>query len=406
MTRKLHGSIRAATVVVVALLVTLAFTIPAAAVYDPAEDGDVQPDPNNPFPQVCGANVVLALDNSASLDRQNRTDLKNAANQTAAVLANSSAVSGLGIVEFNGKSGTTDDADTVIGITKLQSQSDVQTVQNAIATITAPDTETLTNWEAGLAEASQSANDEDGDVPNEDLNKPADIVILVSDGRPNAYGYNDTTVFDQSGALEAATKAANIVKSEGTRVIGVGFPGSDGNLPPENPFRQITNGSSSVTGAADDQANDYYIVDKSSDLSSVLTMIAEEFDCSVAVEKRNDANGDGTFTDEETAPEPNAPVEYQVEITNTGQISLTIDDYVDDIYGDVTLSQDIVGDVLAPGETRTVTFTGEAPGENGMKVNTFTVDASGSDGFQVSDSDTTTVNSPDLTPSITVDHRR
>jgi len=384
--------------------------LPAAGLYSPGSDGDVDPAPNPGFPQECGVDVLLVLDTSASLSAGNLTDVKNAANSTVDSLSGTDAISSVGVISFYQPISTADAANTEQAMTDVSTPSGVQAVKAAIGSLTLPDAETLTNWEAALLEASQSENDGDGDVPDENLNKPADIVIIVSDGRPNTYGYDDdafpifnnaSTAFNEP--LEAATMAANVVKGEGTKIIGVGFPDALGSTPPAAAFEAITNGSGSVAGSGDVQANDYYLVDDSSELEGVLTGIADQIACGLTVEKLNDANNDSTFSDDETATFPGDAVTYQVEVENTGSIDLTIDSYLDDVYGTPVVTPALVGQTLPAGDSIVVTFTGEAPPENGVKVNTFNVTASDDDGFTLSDEDDTTVRSPDLTPSIVVE---
>ena len=413
--RKLRGVLvsrttaRMGLALLMALVLVVSMTTPAAALYDPDEHGDVTPAENPAFPQQCGADVMLVLDSSGSLSQQNLTNIKTAANNTVDTLESSDAISGVGVISFrqpptaDGSEG----ANTRAPITRLDSSNDVQSVKGAIGNISLQQGEGLTNWEAALLEASKSENDGDGDVANENLNKPADIVILVSDTVPNAYGYpgqvslNDgSTSFNES--TEAATFAANIVNDEGTRVVGVGIPNGTGDEPREEPLRAITNGSDSVAGTPSPQANDYYSLDSSTKLNGTLTQIAEQFDCGVTVEKTNDANRDETFTDDETAPEPGANVTYQVEVTNTGSIDLSIDDYYDDKYGR-PVEQSFVGETLEAGSSMVITFEGEAPPENGVKNNTFNVTLSDAGGVELTDRDNTTVRSPDLTPSISVE---
>jgi len=393
-----------------ALVLVLSMSVPAVALYDPGEDGDVSPDANPAFPQQCGADVMLVLDDSASLSSQNLTDMKTAANNTVETLRSSDAVSGVGVISFSQPitASGSEGADTEVPITRLDSSSDAQTVKNGIGGISLAGSESATNWEAALLEASQSENDGDGDVPNENLNKPADIVIIISDTNPNFYGYPGQTSNDNSSTSfneprEAATFAANVLKNESTRVIGVGIPNATGSPPSVTALEALTNGSNSVTGAADPQANDYYSLDSSGELNATLTDIATQFECGVSVEKLNNANGDESFTDDENATAPGANVTYQVEVTNTGSIDLSLDSYFDDKYGTPTLNDSFVNETLAAGSSTVVTFEGEAPPEGEVKVNTFNVTASDADGVQLTAEDDTTVRSPDLQPSIAVE---
>ena len=53
----------------------------------------------------------------------------------------------------------------------------------------------------------------------------------------------------------------------------------------------------------------------------------------ITVDKTNDADGDGSFNDSETAPASGAPVTFQAIITNTGGTSLTLTDLTDEYPG-------------------------------------------------------------------------
>jgi uncharacterized repeat protein (TIGR01451 family) len=133
----------------------------------------------------------------------------------------------------------------------------------------------------------------------------------------------------------------------------------------------------------------------------------------IAVLKSNDANGDGQFSDSEEAPSGNATVTFQLVITNTGTLQLTIDSIVDDIHGaDGALTTtsaftpacaDLLGTTLAPDASATCYFDGTlALGDNASEVNTVTVTAD-SDLGAVSDQDTSTVTIvPVLTPLVEV----
>lgn len=138
--------------------------------------------------------------------------------------------------------------------------------------------------------------------------------------------------------------------------------------------------------------------------SDTATVVAPDLTPVISVEKLVDANGDGTFSDTESAPSLSATVTYQVTVTNDGPNAVTIDSYSDDIYGMPSLSPALVGETLASGDSVTVTFDGSSPStEDTAKVNTFSVSASDADGDVASDEDPTTVRSPDLFPSIVVE---
>jgi hypothetical protein len=81
----------------------------------------------------------------------------------------------------------------------------------------------------------------------------------------------------------------------------------------------------------------------------------------VQIVKTNDANRDGTFTNKEEAPEPGSAVPFQLVITNTSSVDVTITDLTDafssqtiDLLAD-QCSQ-LAGTTLTAGESVTCTF--------------------------------------------------
>src|SRR5205807_2258588 len=98
----------------------------------------------------------------------------------------------------------------------------------------------------------------------------------------------------------------------------------------------------------------------------------------ISVDKTNDADGDGSFNDSETAPASGAPVIFQAIITNTGGTSLTLTDLTDEYPGvGPTVVCNLIGTTLLPGQSVTCTFTvtGYAPAPGDLKVNLVSVTA-------------------------------
>src|SRR5207245_11550317 len=58
----------------------------------------------------------------------------------------------------------------------------------------------------------------------------------------------------------------------------------------------------------------------------------------ITVDKTNDANGDGTFTDSETAPSAGASVPFRAVITNTSTVDVVLDTLTDAWPGQTTAS--------------------------------------------------------------------
>jgi uncharacterized repeat protein (TIGR01451 family) len=105
-------------------------------------------------------------------------------------------------------------------------------------------------------------------------------------------------------------------------------------------------------------------------------------DCRVpitaTVDKTNDADGDGTFSDDETASSVGASVPFKVVITNTSVVPAVVGSLTDVAEGNpVTLScdPDVVGSTVPAGGSVTcnATVAGYSPADGTSKVNTVTV---------------------------------
>jgi uncharacterized repeat protein (TIGR01451 family) len=98
----------------------------------------------------------------------------------------------------------------------------------------------------------------------------------------------------------------------------------------------------------------------------------------VTVDKTNNANGDATFSDDETATTVGAPVTFKVVVTNTSIVPAVVDSFVDKVEGtpvSITATPDIVGTTLAAGASVTVTFSldGYTPADKASKIDAVTV---------------------------------
>lgn len=105
-------------------------------------------------------------------------------------------------------------------------------------------------------------------------------------------------------------------------------------------------------------------------------------DCAVPITgtvlKSNDADGDGTFTDDETADAVGESVTFQVVVTNTSAVPAVIGSFTDAVSGtpiSITPTPDVVGTTLGAGESVTVTFTVPAytPADGTSTTNLVTV---------------------------------
>ena len=96
------------------------------------------------------------------------------------------------------------------------------------------------------------------------------------------------------------------------------------------------------------------------------------------VDKTNDANEDGTFTDDETADTVGEPVAFTVVITNSSIVPAVVGSLVDTVGGSsvpFTCATAVVGSTIPAGETATCSFTvsGYAPADGTSVINTVTV---------------------------------
>jgi uncharacterized repeat protein (TIGR01451 family) len=125
------------------------------------------------------------------------------------------------------------------------------------------------------------------------------------------------------------------------------------------------------------------------------------------VDKTNDANGDGTFSDDETASSVGAAVPFRVVVTNTSVVPAVLGALTDVADGSpVTLSCDpaVVGATIPAGGSVTcsATVAGYSPADGTSKVNTVTVtlrevgDTSNSDSASDSATVRTFVPNPDV----------
>lgn len=183
---------------------TLAFgtMAPAFAEDDVSSDVGTEltlPDPEpltNPDVEGCGLNVALIFDTSGSINDTELDQMKSAAN--GFVTALSGTPSQIALYNFD------DSASQVQGFLPA-SDASIPTNINGI------DGDGFTNWEAAF---------------NLVAGDGAELAIILTDGNPTTHdtsGYTD---------LGAGILGANVVKTEGTRIVGVGIGGDldTGNL--------------------------------------------------------------------------------------------------------------------------------------------------------------------------------
>lgn len=163
--------------------------------------------PNPELAEKCGLKVAIVADLSTSLkyaDTNGFTASKQAASAMVDALAGTPTE--VGIYHFSRTAGTDTNAVSV------QDQQGVRTVKNAIAKW-GETGQGSTNWEAGL-KAVQNQN--------------YDVVYFITDGMPTwddtgwqRPGDTNTGAYVQERSLNQAIRAANVLKSDGTRIVPI-----------------------------------------------------------------------------------------------------------------------------------------------------------------------------------------
>ena len=127
------------------------------------------------------------------------------------------------------------------------------------------------------------------------------------------------------------------------------------------------------------------------------------------VDKTNDANGDATFSDDETATSVGASVPFKVVVTNTSVVPAVLASLTDAVAGNpvaFTCDPDVVGSTLAAGASTTcmVTLAGYSPADGTSVVNTVTatLHAVGNASNSGSASDTSTVRTVVPNPDVSI----
>ena len=103
--------------------------------------------------------------------------------------------------------------------------------------------------------------------------------------------------------------------------------------------------------------------------------VTEKPNITIKVDKTNDGNNDGTFTDSETAPTAGKPVHYKAVITNTSAVPIILSSLTDAFDGAAPggVCGSLLGPELAAGASVTCTFDGIAPPVNTSVVDTVVV---------------------------------
>jgi uncharacterized repeat protein (TIGR01451 family) len=134
---------------------------------------------------------------------------------------------------------------------------------------------------------------------------------------------------------------------------------------------------------------------------------------SLNVQKTNDANGDGTFSDGETGKTVGGSVTFQVAVTNTSAVPVVVASLTDAWPGHADAAVDsssscaaLVGTTIAAGASKTCTFSEDnyVPAEGASVINTVTVKVNepNNPGNSTTGTDTSTVTGPN-TPVLSLD---
>jgi hypothetical protein len=137
------------------------------------------------------------------------------------------------------------------------------------------------------------------------------------------------------------------------------------------------NNTGTVSAASDSNPNDNSD-SESVDVTCTTPTPTPEPDATVRIVKANDANGDGTYTNNEEAKRAGLDVSFRLVITNTSDGPVAINELTDRFPGDVIdllagACSNLDGTELDPGESAECEFIVQnySPGEDaGVKINT------------------------------------
>lgn len=201
--------------------------------------------PNPPWPARCPLRLGLIVDRSSSMSAR-FNDVREAASNVVDSLRDKP--SEVTIIGFGSSA-------EVIGPSVNVSDEDSRhQLKDQIGQLTAHDGEDgATNWEAALTAVRQPR---------------LDVVVLLTDGLPNAYG---NPVREGPAAVDAAVAAADQLKTHGTRLVAVGIDlGPEG----EQNLRVITGSG---------RGEDYYVTDTAGLLRQLYGIVASS--CGVPMEQ-------------------------------------------------------------------------------------------------------------------------
>ena len=261
------------------------------------EDGDTDVVPNigseqwanrlaNPsWPGICGLDVALLFDESTSISRSEWTQMKQAAGSFVQALQGTPSR----VAQFSFSTAAL--GEKYVPLTSVQSSTDATALINQINTKS--QTGGWTNWDEGLYQIAQKT-------------ESYDAVLVLTDGDPTVWG-SESSGSVRLVTVQEAVHSANAIKSEGTRIVGVGIGLSD------NSEKNLAAISGPTAGS------DYYLPAGFGDLDDALKEIASS-QCggTVVIEKQIGASIPGT-TDAESNGWP-----FASEITANGAATSTV----------------------------------------------------------------------------------
>ncbi|MGC3022001.1 SpaA isopeptide-forming pilin-related protein [Brevibacterium sp. FAM 24630] len=209
-----------------------------------------EPQPNPSLADKCGLDIGVVLDLSNSLSDRDVDDSKAAAKAVTEGLAGTPSRVSVNTFATFGPDGTNDP----IASTSVATSDSVGELNDRIDALRrVPQDAGGTNWDRGLGQLDGTSHD---------------LVLFVTDGKPTAYGVPGSergntdrgTRTDQID-IDKAIESANALKSEGTKVVGLGV-GSEIN---EDNIKLV---SGQTAG------DDYYVISDYSALTKQLREIA------------------------------------------------------------------------------------------------------------------------------------
>lgn len=196
---------------------------------------------NPKVPAVCGLSTAILVDLSSSVAVGTYlADLKNASKAIIDALAGTP--SNVALYSF-GTSASLRQASLA-----TSSEDNVKTLKKAVDDLAIVGSQ-YTNWDAGLYQMA---------------GKGYDQVLVITDGNPTAFGsQTPSSVRTRFIEIEQAVASANLLKSEGTRIVAVGV--GDGVSGPGDNLRAIT---------GPDKGSDYFQTSTYSEATKTLKAVA------------------------------------------------------------------------------------------------------------------------------------